>query len=115
MAGKYLDWYAADLAWREDHRRVDFRKQARLVLASALAHPVSRNLKGYWQRPGKAREALAGWDPLSGRGGAAGAGAPARVDAFAGLPYLPFPGGRALRVPLTVLGSWYYRALDRVG
>ena len=25
-----------------------------------------------------------------------------------------FPGGRSLRVPLTVLGSWYYRALDRV-
>jgi gamma-glutamylputrescine oxidase len=39
----------------------------------------------------------------------------ARFDAFAGLPYLPFPGGRALRVPLTVLGSWYYRMLDRIG
>ncbi len=47
--------------------------------------------------------------------GEAVAGEPARFDAFAGLPYLPFPGGRALRVPLTVLGSWYYRALDRVG
>jgi transposase-like protein len=23
-AGKYLDWYAADSAWREDHRRTDF-------------------------------------------------------------------------------------------
>jgi gamma-glutamylputrescine oxidase len=39
----------------------------------------------------------------------------ARFDAFAGLPYLPFPGGRALRVPLTILGSWYYRMLDRIG
>ena len=37
-----------------------------------------------------------------------------RFDVFASLPYLPFPGGRSLRVPLTVLGSWYYRALDRV-
>ena len=37
-----------------------------------------------------------------------------RFDAFATLPYLPFPGGRTFRVPLTVLGSWYYRALDRV-
>ena len=46
--------------------------------------------------------------------GEAAAGDAARFDVFAGLPYLPFPGGRALRVPLTVLGSWYYRALDRV-
>jgi gamma-glutamylputrescine oxidase len=37
-----------------------------------------------------------------------------RFNAFANLPYLPFPGGRTFRVPLTVLGSWYYRALDRV-
>jgi gamma-glutamylputrescine oxidase len=42
-------------------------------------------------------------------------GQTARFDAFASLPYLPFPGGRSLRVPLTVLGSWYYRALDRLG
>lgn len=38
-----------------------------------------------------------------------------RFDAFASLPYLPFPGGQALRLPLTVAGSWYYRALDRIG
>ena len=39
MAGKYLDWYATDLAWREDAKRLDFRAHARRVLASALAHP----------------------------------------------------------------------------
>ena len=38
-----------------------------------------------------------------------------RFDAFAGLPYLPFPGGRALRVPLTVLGSWYCGLRDKLG
>jgi gamma-glutamylputrescine oxidase len=47
--------------------------------------------------------------------GEAVAGETARFDVFAGLPYLPFPGGRTFRVPLTVLGSWYYQALDRVG
>ncbi len=47
--------------------------------------------------------------------GEAVAGETRRFDVFAGLPYLPFPGGRALRVPLTVLGSWYYRALDQIG
>ncbi len=41
-------------------------------------------------------------------------GHPARFDVFANLPYLPFPGGRTFRVPLTIAGSWYYRALDRL-
>jgi gamma-glutamylputrescine oxidase len=47
--------------------------------------------------------------------GEAVAGETARFEAFAGLPYLPFPGGRTFRVPLTVLGAWYYRALDQLG
>lgn len=38
-----------------------------------------------------------------------------RFDAFAGLPHLPFPGGRLLRVPLTTLGAWYYRTRDALG
>ncbi len=38
-----------------------------------------------------------------------------RFDTFAGLPWLPFPGGRALRVPYSVLGSWWYAARDRLG
>jgi len=42
-------------------------------------------------------------------------GAPARFDVLAKLPYYPFPGGKTLRVPLTVLGSWYYRSRDRLG
>jgi gamma-glutamylputrescine oxidase len=43
------------------------------------------------------------------------AGNPARFDILANLPYYPFPGGKTFRVPLTVLGSWYYRARDRFG
>lgn len=38
-----------------------------------------------------------------------------RFDAFANLPYYPFPGGRALRVPLTVAGAWWYGLRDRLG
>ncbi|GAB0120198.1 NAD(P)/FAD-dependent oxidoreductase [Acidisoma sp. 7E03] len=38
-----------------------------------------------------------------------------RFDAFARLPYLPFPGGRTFRVPLTVLGAWWYGLRDRLG
>jgi gamma-glutamylputrescine oxidase len=38
-----------------------------------------------------------------------------RFDAFASLPYHPFPGGQRLRVPLTVLGAWWYGLRDRLG
>jgi hypothetical protein len=61
MSGKYLDWYVADLAWREDMRRHPTSWLCRAVLAKALAHPVSRNLKGYWQG-NKPPETL-GWKP----------------------------------------------------
>ncbi|MFP1644310.1 NAD(P)/FAD-dependent oxidoreductase [Pontitalea aquivivens] len=38
-----------------------------------------------------------------------------RFDVFAGLPWIPFPGGRMLRVPYSVIGSWWYGARDRLG
>ena len=38
-----------------------------------------------------------------------------RYDAFAGLPHMPFPGGRLLRVPLSAVGAWYYQTRDRLG
>ncbi len=38
-----------------------------------------------------------------------------RFDVFAGLPYVPFPGGRALRVPYSILGAWWYGLRDRLG
>lgn len=47
--------------------------------------------------------------------GEAIAGSPDRFDILAKLPYYPFPGGKTFRVPLTVLGSWYYRARDKIG
>ncbi|MDP5307315.1 NAD(P)/FAD-dependent oxidoreductase [Paracoccus spongiarum] len=38
-----------------------------------------------------------------------------RFDVFAGLPWIPFPGGRTFRVPYSVIGSWWYAARDRLG
>ncbi|MFT7058655.1 MAG: gamma-glutamylputrescine oxidase [Pseudorhodobacter sp.] len=38
-----------------------------------------------------------------------------RFDVFAGLPWYPFPGGRALRVPYSVVGSWWYGLRDKLG
>jgi transposase-like protein len=50
ISGQYLDSYAAEMAWREDHRRIPNGTLYALVAAAALRHPVSENWCGYWQR-----------------------------------------------------------------
>ena len=50
IAGPYLNAYASEMAWREDHRRVSNGHQAALVTHSTMAAPVSRQWAGYWQR-----------------------------------------------------------------
>lgn len=50
IAGKYLAAYASEMAWREDNRRVSNGEQFLIATGAALAHPVSRQWKGYWQR-----------------------------------------------------------------
>jgi transposase-like protein len=50
LSGPHLNAYAREMAWREDHRRVSNGEQYLMVAAAALAHPVSRQWKGYWQR-----------------------------------------------------------------
>ena len=50
ISGKYLSAYAHEMAWREDHRRVSNGKQYLILVNSVLAHPVSRQRMGYWQR-----------------------------------------------------------------
>ena len=47
--------------------------------------------------------------------GEAVAGHAERFDLWSSLPSLPFPGGRAFRVPLTMLGAWWYGLRDRLG
>ncbi len=50
ISGKYLHGYANEMAWREDNRRVSNGTQYLLVAGAALAHSVSKEWKGYWQR-----------------------------------------------------------------
>lgn len=50
VSAQYLHAYAAHAAWLEDHRREDNGSLCRRALGLALAHPVSRVWKGYWQR-----------------------------------------------------------------
>lgn len=50
IAGPYLNAYANEMAWREDHRRVSNGDQAALVTGAAMASRQSRTWAGYWQR-----------------------------------------------------------------
>ncbi len=50
ISGKYLSAYALEMAWREDRRRISNGEQFLGAAYAALAHPVSRTWKGYWQR-----------------------------------------------------------------
>ena len=47
--------------------------------------------------------------------GEAVSGQAERFDVWASLPNLPFPGGKTFRVPLTMLGAWWYGLRDRLG
>jgi transposase-like protein len=50
IAGPYLNAYAAEMAWREDNRRRSNGEQYLIAVNAVLAHAVSRQWKGYWQR-----------------------------------------------------------------
>lgn len=47
---RHLDAYAAHAAWLEDHRDESNGRLADRLVGRALAAPVSRTWKGYWQR-----------------------------------------------------------------
>jgi transposase-like protein len=50
VAGPYLNSYANEMAWREDHRRISNGEQYLTLVSGAAHHPISRQWKGYWQR-----------------------------------------------------------------
>ena len=50
ISGRYLDCYAAECAWREDHRRLPNGSQVHAVIRLALAAKPSLDFTGYWQR-----------------------------------------------------------------
>jgi transposase-like protein len=50
VSARYLAQYANHAAWLEDHRGLPNGELARRVGDLVLAHPVSRNWKGYWQK-----------------------------------------------------------------
>lgn len=50
IAGPYLNAYANEMAWREDHRRIDNGSQVMLVASAVMSNAQSRSWTGYWQR-----------------------------------------------------------------
>lgn len=54
ISGRYLHSYANEMAWREDNRRKLNGTLYMLAAGDALAHPVSREWSGYWQRSANA-------------------------------------------------------------
>lgn len=50
VEGRYLDAYATHAAWLEDHRSESNGRLADRLIGGALAAPISRTWKGYWQR-----------------------------------------------------------------
>jgi hypothetical protein len=50
VSPQYLAQYASHAAWIEDHRQDGSKGLVQRVVANAMAAPVSRAFKGYWQR-----------------------------------------------------------------
>jgi transposase-like protein len=50
VSARHLHAYANQAAWIEDHRRLSNGVLAHRVVGLAMAHPVSRNWCGYWNR-----------------------------------------------------------------
>ncbi|WP_046862111.1 IS1595 family transposase [Microvirga massiliensis] len=50
VSPRYLYQYANEAAWKEDHRRLPNGSAFTRTLVLALASPISRTFKGYWQR-----------------------------------------------------------------
>lgn len=51
VSPQYLYQYANHAAWLEDNRRSDNGTLTHIMVSNSMAAPVSRNWKGYWQRP----------------------------------------------------------------
>lgn len=50
LGGRYLNRYASEMAWREDHRRESNGAQFKAIASLAINHPMSREWRGYWGR-----------------------------------------------------------------
>jgi gamma-glutamylputrescine oxidase len=97
------------------HARIDFTWSGNFALTLTRFPQMGRLSPSVYYSHGDSGHGVTTTHLLGRILGEAVAGTAARFDVFERLPYFPFPGGKTLRVPLTVLGSWYYRVRDQVG
>ena len=50
VSGPYLNAYAHEMTWRENHRRISNGEHYLMVANAAAAHPISKQWCGYWQK-----------------------------------------------------------------
>lgn len=51
ISGKYLNFYALEMAWREDKRRISNGEQFLDIAHASLLHPETKRWAGYWGKP----------------------------------------------------------------
>ena len=95
--------------------RIDYAWSGKFALTLARIPQIGRLTPNIYFSHGDSGHGVTTTQLLGRLLGEAVQGQLGRFDLFAALPYHPFPGGRAFRVPLSVLGSWYYAVRDRLG
>lgn len=95
--------------------KIDFAWSGNFALTLTRIPHVGRLSPKIWFSHGDSGHGVTTTHLLGKILGEAVAGQAGRFDVWSSLPYLPFPGGRAFRVPLTVLGAWWYALRDRLG
>lgn len=95
--------------------RIDFAWSGNFALTMTRYPQVGRLSDSVYYSQGDSGHGVTTTQMLGRRLAEAIDGQLTKYDVFAELPYIPFVGGKALRVPYCVLGSWYYGIRDKLG
>ncbi|MEE4361164.1 MAG: FAD-binding oxidoreductase [Pseudomonadales bacterium] len=95
--------------------RLDYAWSGNFALSFSRVPQLGRLANGAWFAHGYSGHGVTGSHLFGVILAEAITGDRSRFDRFAALRYLPFPGGRRLRVPYSTLGAWWYGLRDRLG
>ncbi|MDE1159653.1 MAG: FAD-binding oxidoreductase [Neorhizobium sp.] len=95
--------------------RIDYAWSGNFALTLTRIPHIGRLSQGVYFSHGDSGHGVTTTHLLGKILGEAVAGHAERFDVWASLPNLPFPGGRTFRVPLTMLGAWWYGLRDKLG
>lgn len=95
--------------------RIDFAWSGNFALTLTRIPHMGRLSETVWFSHGDSGHGVTTTHLLGRILGEAIGGHAGRFDVWASLQAWPFPGGRRFRVPLTMLGAWWYGLRDRLG